>query len=224
MAVAILQHKSGVQATAGSIAVTFTSNVTAGNTIIVLAGGQTSSETLSVTDDSSNTYSNTSVFDQTGHRLEVFWVTNPTLTINPPTITLHATASIFMDLNIREYSGLAASPADGSAGTTTITAINPEITDDLTTTGTSDLLVAVFMDGGAASNSGGSGWTNVDTITASTNFVFEDQLNKAAAAYHGACIPSGTNVNWNGMIAAFKASTADTTFNAPIFRSRMREW
>lgn len=183
-----------------SVAVTLGSSVTAGNMLIVIVVGNSGTCVFSISDNNSNTYSATTTYNN--GRLVAYYVKNPVLTNNPPTITVTNSQANAYQFSVREYSGLSG-VADGSAGTTTPTAINPQLTDTLTTTA-KDILVAGFWDAAAASNSGGSGWTNVDATVGAYNHVFEDRLNLAAGSYQGADIPASSSSNWNGFVAAFK--------------------
>jgi hypothetical protein len=155
-----------------------------------------------------------------------------TVTVTAPSGNTHGGAII------GHYTGIATSSAlDQNGGNPTVTS-SPWSSATVTTTQASELLVgsdyAAFVSANCDTTATGS-WNQDGTLTTGANF---DGNNGSSMAYAHQIVSSiqtniqntGTNStscnNYAG-IATFKAAaavTTDTSFNAPIFRSRMREW
>lgn len=227
-AIAYVQRTSSPTCGTSPATVTLPSTVTAGDTILIVAldAAPANSYTLTISDSDSNSYKSSTVYKLStpnSFKLAVFWITNPNLTTNPPTATVtDGDGSSHLCLSMREYSGVASQTTDasqtaddGDNDSRTGTSTDSQTTQSITTTGSSDILLAGFGDVGGSgcpcSYAAGSGWGHADSFQEGNGNVWgwEDQLNVAAGSYQGAMTRTGTaHSAWAGIIVALKATAA----------------
>jgi len=209
----LVQHAASSQG-ATPLTVTLGSAVTAGDTIVVgIAGdGVDTPPTgckFAATDNNSNSYSSSTLFNNSTLCVQVFWITAPTLSPNnPPTITCADSAGDnHMWCDVAEFSSLTTN-TDGNAGAT-VTSTTSLSTSSITTTVT-DTIFGFFADSGSATMSAGSGWNVIDSSNTNLHFVFEYNTGEAAGTYSATASNTAADATWIGTILALKQTSTVT--------------
>lgn len=191
----IQSNNTVVSGTPGtSLAVSFSSNTTAGDAIIVPAGVYMTTIS-SVTDSQGNTY--TQSVANGGNAIFVA----PNIIGGADTVTVHFAASSSFDAAyILEYSGvLTSSPLDqATSATGTGTTAN---SGNITTTSANEILVG-FCNGDYTLAASGANWNSRQTAGGN---VVEDSFVSATGTYSAACTQSQSG-NWEALIASYKTN------------------
>lgn len=232
MAAAFVQSKSATNdASATTLPVTFTSNVAAGNLIVVAVHwGVTASEALtSVTDGLGNTYTeigncrrfDASGGDGTGFEITMYYAKNIaggacTVTANYPA------ARSFRRIFVMEGSGLdTAAPLDQSTGQAQAapgTGANAVTSGSVTTVANGEWIVGTTTsDTGANTPSGGTGFTRREAVGFGA---IEEQV-QAVAGSIAATFTFGAADRAVTSVATFKAAAA-ATHSLPGLDRRVR--
>ncbi len=186
---AVVQKVKNEGGGTGSVATSFTSNVTSGNAIVVMTitGSATTLDTTSVTDNQSNTYTQIGTTQHTPGRnyLRVWYAKN--VTGGSVTVTSHQSGSatgVLMEM--LEYSGLSTTaPADQSASATG-NSTSPS-GGSITPTNNNALVISAFIDDNSdnVSITGTSGYTveesDVLNSTSTRNGIEDKVLTTGAA-------------------------------------------
>jgi hypothetical protein len=204
---------------------TVTKNVTAGDLIVVFHtfGDATSAPTISDTDTNAWTQGAAQpVRDGTNGQSSVSWwaIAKTTLSI---TITIAASAGIFMGTAIAEYSGNAAAAVGDGSNSALIaasTAANGQATGSVTTTQNGDLIVSFITDSGAVATvaqfTAGTGFTKRPTASfdpgsgAGITYAVEDSVQAALGAINPTWTATALDAAL-GITMAFKAAAAGGT-------------
>jgi hypothetical protein len=194
---------------ASSLSVSFGSNNTAGNALIIaVAIDETSGQTISsVTDSAGNVFEAVAAEQQTPHPYGMQVFVAPSCVGGANTVTLHASGvSAQLFVLIHEYSfgsGAAAfvEDFDSGSGSGTITSGN------LTANQTNDLLFAFAIEGGGGASVGaGSGFTLRENPSA--NAGTEDQALSATGTYNATF--TGAGGSWGIWAVLLGAVVSDT--------------
>ena len=207
---------NSTKTTGTSLAITLTSGVAAGNSIVVSFAMNPASGTVSCTDSASNTYSldreHTNGSDTSGVRTLIFsahnvaaLVTNNTITCTHPSVGARA-------MSASEFSGLLTSGAKDQATSATGNGTSPNSGTTATTTQPDELLIGAigvegpsgdtftpgtnYTTGTRSGTSGGNALTNI-TINP------EYRIVSATGAY-AATATLGTSRQWSALIVTYK--------------------
>src|SRR3569833_1450878 len=203
-------------AAATSIATTFTSNITAGNTIIVVSSEDFSviNQISSITDSLGNTYAR-AVADTEGSFVdgEIWYAPSPTGGAN--TVTINYAHSVVAAVVLAEYSGLlTSSPLDQVAKAHAITGTAMSSGASPATTQASELVIGGGMtnDTSPTTFTAGTGYGNKVQVVNTTSLqaaAIEDKTVSATGAQTATMTlaPSG---HWVMLAATFKLVTSVT--------------
>lgn len=213
-AITRVQVKSSFAAPGSSIVITFDSNTTSGNMIIVYASSyyDDSAGTWTVSDNKSNAYSQAvAVGGSSAGRARIYYAESISGGSSHE-VTLSSTVSSFYLLTIAEYSGLATSSSlDKTSGNHNSSSSSTYTSNSTaTTTQAAELLAGVTHNFSTlATNTPDSGWTAISTATDGANhkhFVGERIVSSTGAyAYSGTFSTSLANVST--VIATFKEAS-----------------
>ena len=189
----------------GSVSVAFPAGNTAGNLIIAFVRASTTTQTITLSDTTGNTYSQAVTQAQTtdGHQTAIFYAANIKSGANTVKATFSGTNN-HPFLAIYEYSGV--STLDKTAGTQgTSAAASSGAT--ATTTAAKELIFAGLGLPSSATQTvtAGPGFTleQQDTRSGGSRAASEDQTVAAVGAYSGTFTISGST-NWSCIVATFK--------------------
>lgn len=210
MSIVLVQSKQGT-VSVNSCVLTPSGLCQVNDTLVVIAANApgNAGHSITVTDNNFNKYSfSTLRFTDSGsHTIcQVFWKSQPSLTNNPPTITVSDSAGASNNVwaSFREYSGLNIATLDVEAGAT-VTSTTSAVTDAINTTGIT-LLLEVFCDFSASSSITGTGsWTDIHNTTGGVALA-GDQLNALAGPYTGTATLASASASWIAAIVALKGS------------------
>jgi hypothetical protein len=205
-------------ASASSTSLAFTSNNTAGNTIVVAASWQATGLTPTCSDSQGNAYSTivTKADATNDSQSGICYATNIKAGANTVTVTYGASET-YRSLAIQEYSGIATtSPVDTSiSNTATGTTSTNGYTSTTSVTGTSgDLIFGFFTDetGNSATATAGTGFTVRTNNTALTSPVTTEDMVQTSAGSIAATQTENAADEYVGMMMAFRpASTGSLT-------------
>jgi hypothetical protein len=208
VAPAYVQQASAHGANKTSLAVTPTTNVTAGNRLVVLVGVWASSNTTakSVTDSAGNTYVEVLHFTASdGTEMSVWTAPITSGGGTKPTITATVTASADVGVTALEYSGLSAvtdaSVVDQAAHATGTTSGSATVSSGTTaaTTASNELALGLYVDSGFGDTlTAGAGYTARTNVSPAGDMemLAEDQVLGAAGATPNAGIGTGPSTIW----------------------------
>jgi lysophospholipase L1-like esterase/PKD repeat protein len=191
-----VQSASNVSTSSASgVSASFTSNTTAGNTIVVAASAA-GPAINSVSDSQGNTYVQAVVNGSNA----IFYAMN--VKTGADTITANfASSTTFSLIYIHEYSGLAANPLDqtsSQAGTGTV------VTSGAKTTTQANELIFGYAGGDHCIVSGTTGFSVRQTLYCNMS---EDMVVSVAGTY-SATFTQNISSNWAGLMATFKAAAS----------------
>jgi hypothetical protein len=212
VAITFIQQKDA-NGTGNSQAVTFTSNVTAGDLLVVAIGAAAAPLSVtSVTDTRTNSYTNRSLAtgnDGINLSVAIYDCVSASSGANTVTVVV-SNSGTFLEVKVWQFhttSGTwtyeTGNKASGSA--------DPAISGNITTAQTVDAIVGFAGIFGTA-GSYGSGWTG--TNTASGN-VSAYRITSATGTYQFSCAQGGIN-RYMGCIAAYYAAGAPPTQTFPM--------
>lgn len=196
----------------GSIAVAFGSNVTLGNCIIVGAYCGGNSNTCTITDTRSNSYTSTlaqinQVTDV--HQIFLHAAYNISGGADTVTATFGGTPGNDMWIGVWEWSGLALSAAFDKSSTATGTGTAVDSGNTATTSQADELLVGIigFSGVGLTATPGASYTERLEIVNPSPHLAgyLEDRVVSATGAYNATCTPDASH-NWSAIIGTFKAA------------------
>jgi hypothetical protein len=193
-----VQVKDNVVSSGSSVAATFTSATTAGNTIVVYVIWDNAG-TASVTDSRGDNFTSVSapvVWDG-GFRAQIFYATNIAGGTDTVTATFQNAVSSFGSIYVHEYSGISTTnpvdvtaSASGSGGT-----LN---SGSATTTTANDLIFGAGVSDANVS-AAGSGFTTRDTASGN---ITEDKTAATTGSYSATATHTGQN--WGVQMVAFR--------------------
>lgn len=214
MAIAFVQSRS----VAGAGPLAYSSNVTAGNLLIVLAGSLdlAGGATFAVSDTQGNAYSSLALVDgnPAGGRAQIFFAIAKATGANSVTLT---TASATPQLAIHEFSGVSstldASHSAAGAGTS-------QDSGPAATAFPSELLFgfSLHVMTGSGSVTVGAGWTQAENLINAPNIggiLTEFQTVSATGTFNATSTSSGGkgfSDQWLAEIATFVASAGGSTY------------
>ena len=210
MAAAYVQSNSGTVFSGTTIAVAYSSNVTAGGLLVchIYANHGISS----VADSRSQTYSaSTNVTDGATYSLATFYFPNTTGGACTITCTF-AGAVTYASMQVAEYSGVATSlPLDQTTSnnqTTPGTATDAITSGSVTTTTDGQLIVGwtTALTGGVGTVTAGTNYTARTNIFGDT--VDEDRVQTSAGSIAATFTTTSATSNYITIISTFKAATA----------------
>jgi len=212
--ISLVQHigKDAGSTTASSLS--FPSNNTAGNLIVVAMRAGRSGEVFTVTDSNGNSYRQAAQMDVTvdvpaGDTLAIFYAEN--IKNGPNTVTVADSLSgATLRFAILEYSGIV--PANSLDGMMTAQGTsNSPSSGSITTTANGDLLVGIIMSAEGMTFSAGTGYTLRDQVPGSpdTKLITEDRIQALAGSASATAALSSSNA-WGAAIAAFRASAGSS--------------
>lgn len=228
MAIALVQSQAG-NVTATSQTISFGSNATSGNLVIV-AVGSANLPSLTVTDNLGNTYlpvfNNTISHVTQSNGCQFFYAKN--ITGGAMTITLADTGSVTWQTVIREYSGLAINnPLDqyacepfGLTGATMSSYTTGR------TTYPNELIVGWFIQnasGGAVTHTAGAGFGNkLSTAGGGSSVVctLEDQIVSVLASQTATATTTVSANTWSGGVITF--SDTDCVPHGPTIQNNQQ--
>lgn len=198
--------------TAASISVTFTSNNTATNLIVVhVDWGDNTKTVTGVTDNNGNVYNriaNTHITWNTSWSGELWYTYNIKVTPNAKITvkaTFSATPAVHMQLYINEYSGMLTTSAPLDQSNANFGTALSVTTGSVTTTLANELIYAVGIGGGAGTITVGSGFTSNSTYAVSESNIVESQTLVNAGTVNAPFNNSATSP-WLAQIATFQTS------------------
>jgi len=215
----IQSQKNATSSTASSLAATFSTTPTAGDTIVVGLDcfGSTNCTTSSITDSAGNSYAQIGPTASHGGAQNItnvwLYCASGIATGSNFTVTAHLTdtgSSGDSDIYIAEYSGVTCGvdqSATGSLTSGTATALLQ--TSSVTTTNANDLLVAIGSASAGNAATAGSGYTlrqNDDGGTAEYGGL-EDQIVSATGSYSGSMTVAVTTTDWAMVMVALKGAS-----------------
>jgi hypothetical protein len=185
----------------------FTSNVTAGNTIVVFSRVSSGGGSITgVTDSLGNTY--VERLASSTNRYKIYEASN--ITGGACTVTVaYATSGSARGIGIWEASGLINTGAYdvgamAETSRTGVVATDGNYSDNVTTTANGDLIVAAAYNTGSAwVIAPGTGYE--ERVDLGSYFQTEDKIAGAAGSYNATWTPNSTSA-YNWTIAAFKAA------------------
>ncbi len=212
MAIAFVQSKSTTGN--GNTPVSFTSNNTAGNFIIVAVAAVASSAGFTMSDSQSNSYFTVTPFVSGGSSNgQIYFASN--IKVGPNTVTFFPGAAAPTVIAVHEFSGLTTIDQLASA----IGNGNAQDSTGATTTKANELLFGFTMGDVSSINSisSGVGFTPAESsVTASPGFITQWQIVSATGTYNSTSTTapgkSGTFA-WGAEIETFFNSTAFTGFS-----------
>lgn len=208
---AFVQGKStGGFSNANPIALTFTSSVTTGNTIVVLICVQSTIAVNSFTDSQSNTYTQlyNTVVGTGSNKFYVYYSINVT---GGASFQVKATPSGTgwgFTMVAQEFSNISSLDVNNtSSGSSTA---NPQSTGSVTTTAANDMVVAMMAQGTTTTMTAGTGYANITTDTSNTLFYtgMESALQASIGSYNPTIATSSTGFGFTTATLAFKGPTS----------------
>lgn len=209
MAISFVQSKSAVGV--GNVPVTFTSNNTAGNFIIVAVAAVTPAGTFTISDSQVNSYFTVIPFASSGtYNGQIYFAT---CKAGANTVTFFPGAAVTSLIAVHEFSGidiidqLAAATGAGNAQDST----------GATTTRASELLFGFTMgnDTGILSITNGAGFTLAESsLAVGTVFLTQWQIVSALGTYNSTTtttVGKGGGYSWGAEIETFYNSVVATT-------------
>ena len=206
----LVQSNAGERTGAASIPVSFLSANTAGNLIVVLVRMSSTSQTVTITDSTGNSYVDAVSQAQTsdGHQVHIFYAKNIKAGANTVTATFSATNN-HPWLAIYEYSGLStANPLDRTAhaqGSST----SPNSGASAITTNANELVFAAagFPNSYSGTATAGGGYTLQQQDTGTSRAATETTIVTSTGTYAGTFTLS-TSTNWSAVLATFVVSAS----------------
>jgi hypothetical protein len=202
-------------ASAATQTLAFTSNNTAGNTIIVAASWQDTGLTPTCTDSQGNAYAVMILKTDAANDSQsgICYATNIKAGANTVTVTYGSSASpTYRSLAIQEESGITSSPVDTYVANTTTgtTGTNSYTSTAGTTTTSGDLIFGFFVDetGNSATATAGTGFTQRTDNTTLTSPITTEDLVQSTVGSIAATQTETAADEYVGMMMAFKAGTA----------------
>lgn len=222
MAIAHVQSTGqGFGNSASARSLTFASNVTSGNLIVVaVATFNAGSPTVSISDTQGNTYSQAGSYQTSGsNRISLWYAVAGSTGSN--TVSFTPSASVFSGFGIHEYTGTATStPLDNAVGTTG-TASNTVNPGTVTVSAANEMIFCCAGQGDG---------TNTDNITPGTGYTLRvNQFNSVSfqalytedkvsvSANEAPTMSWLVNHNWQGIGASFKIASGATGGPWPWF-------
>jgi len=212
--ITLVQNVSAQGSAVSSLSATFASSNAAGNLIIAFVRASTTTQTVTLTDSSRNTYvqavSQTQSSD--GHQIHIYYAKN--IAAGPNTVTAAFSGSNNHPwLAIYEYSGLSTtSPLDRTAaaqGSSSLASSGATAT----TTGANELVFAGLglPSSSSATAAAGSGYTleQQDTTAGGSRAATENQAVAATGAYTGTFTLNAA-ADWSAVLATFVQAGAAT--------------
>jgi len=201
----LVQSNAGERTGAVSIPVSFLSANTAGNLIVVSVRMSSTSQTVTITDSTGNSYVDAVSQAQTsdGHQVHIFYAKNIKAGANTVTATFSATNK-HPWLAVYEYSGLStANPLDRTAhaqGSST----SPNSGASAITTNANELVFAAagFPNSYSGTATAGGGYTLQQQDTGTSRAVTETTIVASTGTYAGTFTLS-TSTNWSAVLATF---------------------
>lgn len=195
------QQNSIAGSTVSVLSQTFANPVGSGDLLILCGGTSVSLGVTSVGDQAGNSYvlADLSCTGGSATPMErIYYVASAASwgSSMAATLKMGGVANV-MNLHITEYSGQQASPLDTTA--TGVGSSNSIDTNNFTTTGASDLLVAFAQ---AAVSSNFTPGTNWSTVSQNNNSYMQERLSVVAATYDAPVTP-GKSCNWTIGAVAF---------------------
>ena len=203
-----------------ALAVTPTSNITAGNRLVVSAGVWSASgaTAASVTDSAGNSYTELLHFKGSDGTETSVWTT-PVVTGGGtrPTITVRPTSSADVGVAVSEYSGLSAvsdaSVMDQNAHATGTTTGIGSVSSGATgaTSAANELALGLYVDSGFSDSvTPGTGYAQRSSTAPSSDMeVFtEDQILSAPGATPSAAVGTGASTPWGMTTVVLKSASA----------------
>jgi hypothetical protein len=213
--IALVQSNSATGSGVTSLAAAFGAPNTAGNLIIAVVRMSTTTQTVTVTDNAGNTYTDAVSQAQSsdGHQIHLFYASNIVGGSNRVTATFSASNN-HPWLAVYEYQGLrAASPLDQTAQAQGSSA-TPSSGATMSTATANELVFAAT--GLPSSYTGtltaGSGYTLLQQNTTTSRAASEGQSVTATGAYAGGFSLS-SSANWSAVLATFAAAAGTPTIS-----------
>ena len=200
------------------LTLTPSSNVTAGNRLVVLVGVWSSGAATakSVTDSAGNTYVELLHFKASDNTEMSVWSAPITAGGGTrPTISVTPTAKADVGAAVSEYSGLSAAPdasvVDQSAHASGTTSAAGTVASGATapTTAAGDLAIGMYVDSGFGKTlTAGAGYAQRSNISGASDMdlLTEDQLQANAGATPNATVGTGANTVWLMATVALRAA------------------
>lgn len=194
---------------------TFTSNVTAGNTIFVITAGSGSQSGITVSDTLGNTF----VQDVQSGSANAAAI-NSAYSASGGADTVTRSSGSDNGLIILEVSGIkSTSPLDITDAATTIGATNSPTSNSFTTTNNNDFILSAYVEE-AGTNTGGAG-TGYSFIAQNTGQYSLGiyATNKAAGSQQAIFSVGGSQASWTVVTAAYKQAGGVTPFTDTLINS-----
>jgi fibronectin type 3 domain-containing protein len=212
--IAKVQSKTATGTTGNTLAASFTTSITSGNLLIVVAETDDGA-TATVTDSLGNSYSlaNSVAWNFSLRKLYVYYAANSLGGSNTVTVTTSSSGGS-KQLHIFEYSGVATSaPLDQSVSGISIAGNGLSITSSaVTTVQTDELLFAAGGPSSSASFTAGTGYTLQSTTNPNTGssgaIASEDQVVSVLGSYTSTIAWSPSQGSGGIVFATFKAATS----------------
>lgn len=211
MAISFVQSKSAIGV--GNVPVTFTSNNTAGNFIVMVGAAFTGSGSFTLNDTQNNSYFTVIPFanNATGVNAQIFFAANIKAGAN--TVTFSPGAAANSIIAVHEFSGidtidtLASSAGVGNAQTST---------GATTVQRANELLFGVTMGSptGVLTISNGAGFTLAESNVATLAFLTQWQIVSALGTYSSdttTTVGKGGSYDWGAEIETFYSSAVVST-------------
>jgi hypothetical protein len=217
---AFVQQVASHHANVSSLALTPSTNVTAGNRLVVVVGvwSGSSATAKSVTDSAGNAYVELLHFKASeGTELSVWTAPITAGGGTRPAITVKPSATADVGAAVSEYSGLStaadASVLDASATATGTTGGAATVSSGTTppTSTAGELALGMYVDSGFGDTlSAGSGWTQRSNVsnTSDVELLSEEQILSAAGATPNATAATGASTTWLMATVVLKPASA----------------
>lgn len=217
---AIVQSKLVDGTTSTTVAATFTSSQTGGNTNVVIVGwGAATGTVTGVTDTKGNTYTQVILTQGSANSLST-WISTGGIAAGSNTVTATFSTSLVHDIIIAEYPGILVT--DGFSGA--FASSNAPNSGSITTTNANDVLIGALWIRGGAFSAGEPGWV-IQQGTTATVVVLEDKVVSSTGSFAAtatmasnawisqivALMPAPTGVNFVGTATLQAAATGTVT-------------
>lgn len=205
--IALVQHLSKDAGTTTSSTLAFTNPNTAGDWIAVcIRGGNSNSQTFTVSDSRGNSYKQAFRFGMNGSAITfaIYYAENIIGGAN--TISVSQTVSGPLRFAILEYSGVATTNSLDAVPVATEGSGTMPGSGSLTTGASGDLLLGMIVTANAATFTAGSGYTIEEfvPIEPNTKLVVEDQLQRTSGTASAGVTLAGADT-WGAGLAAFRS-------------------
>lgn len=200
-----------VQVASGGASAAFTKAQTAGDLNVVFVGwNDTSASITSVTDSAGNTYQLAAPLARgTGISQAIYYAQNIKSSAAGNTVTASfSPAASGPDVRVLEYSGIGTNPFDTSASGSGTNTGGTVSTANLSTSGSSELLVGGGMTSWAFT---GAGTNYTSRIITSSGDIAEDRTISSQGSYNAGAQIASQSQNWLLQVAAFKAGNSTGT-------------